>query len=65
MLLMMVVAGLIAPINGFGIKSFELLFMAILSLAIYPFTFIGLKINRFEGLFLLLMYGGYLYKIWP
>jgi len=62
MLLMMVVAGLIAPINGFGIKSFELLFMAILSLAIYPITLTGLKINRFEGLFLLLMYGGYLYK---
>jgi len=62
MLLMMVVAGLIAPINGLGIKSFELLFMAILSLAIYPFTFIGLKINRFEDLFLLLLYGGYLYK---
>jgi len=63
MLLIMGVAGLIAPINGFGIKSFELHFMAILSLAIYPITLTGLKINRFEDLFLLLMYGGYLYKI--
>lgn len=59
------VAGILAPINGFGIKSFDVLVMVMISLVIYPIMVTGLKINRLEGLFLLLIYGGYIYKLWP
>ena len=59
------VAGILAPINGFGIKSFDVLVMVMISLVIYPIMITGLRISRLEGLFLLLIYGGYIYKLWP
>lgn len=59
------VTGLLAPISGLGIKSFDVLIMVMISVVIYPIMITGLKINRIEGLFLLLMYGGYIYKLWP
>ncbi len=59
------IAGLIAPIDGIGIKSFDIIVMVIVSLVILPIIITGRRINRLEGLILLLLYGGYLYKLWP
>lgn len=59
------VAGILAPINGFGIKPFDVMAMVIVSLVIYPIIITGQKINRLEGLLLLLIYCGYIYKLWP
>jgi len=59
------ISGMLAPIDGFGIKPFDVMAMVLISLAIFPVIATGHKINRLEGLFLLLTYGGYIYKLWP
>jgi len=59
------ISGLLAPINGIGIKSFDLMAMVTISVVLYPILVTGLRINRLEGLLLLSMYCGYIYKLWP
>jgi len=59
------VAGLLTPIDGPGIKSFDIMVMVMITIAIYPIILTGQKISRLEGLFLLLAYCGYIYKLWP
>ena len=53
------VAPLIKPIYGVGISNVDMILMIALGIVLYPFMRTGMKINRFEGAALLLIYIGY------
>jgi len=53
------VAPLIKPIYGVGINNVDMILMIALGIVLYPFMRTGMKINRFEGAALLLIYIGY------
>lgn len=53
------VAPLIKPIYGVGINNVDMILMIALGMVLYPFMRTGMKINRFEGAALLLIYIGY------
>ena len=53
------VAPLVKPIYGVGINNVDMILMIALGIVLYPFMRTGMKINRFEGAALLLIYIGY------
>lgn len=65
MLAIIGVAGLITPLKTKGITFVDIGVMIGTSVLILPIMFSGSKINRLEGIFLLLIYGGYLFFLWP
>lgn len=59
------IAGLINPLTSPGIGLVDIGVMLGVSLVLLPLMWSGYRINRWEGLFLLAAYGGYLYHLWP
>ena len=53
------VASLISPINGAGISMVDVFVMIAASIILLPLLYTGFKLNRWEGAFLLLIYGIY------
>ncbi len=51
---------LIQPINAEGIELFDLLTMTFMAVIMIPVMRTGLRVNRWEGAFLLVLYGGYI-----
>lgn len=52
-------ASIIQPISTVGIGLFDLLVMTAIAVLMIPVMRTGLRVNRWEGAFLLLLYGGY------
>ena len=59
------VAGSISPVHVQNISAFDLGVMIVVTLFLLPLVHTGYRINRFEGAALLVLYGGYLYYLWP
>lgn len=57
------IAPLISPIYGAGISMIDVYVMMGVSLLLLPMLRTGFKLSRFEGVFLLGIYGGYLYYL--
>lgn len=59
------VAGLIRPFSGGGVQPTDFYFMLGTSIIILPLMRWGMRLNRVEGLLLLIAYGVYLALLWP
>lgn len=59
------VSGLLTPLEGPGIRSFDLGVMMLLSVGLLPMLWSGLLVKRWEGAVLLGSYAGYLALQWP
>lgn len=57
--------GLFRPVRGEAINPFELYFMLGMSVLLLPFVITGFRLNRSEGVVLLLLYGAFIYFILP
>lgn len=58
-------SSLIHPIQGIDIKMLDFYWMIGTSIILLPFLSSGFRLNRVEGLFLVLSYGVYLFILWP
>lgn len=58
-------AAMVKPLDTSGIMATDLWFMVIFSIVLLPFLYTGLKLQRGEGILLLLGYGVYLWLLWP
>ena len=58
-------AGVIHPIQALGIRNSDQFFMLGVAVVLTPLMWTGKTIGRREGLFLLAIYGGYLWMVWP
>lgn len=59
------VGSLVAPINAAGISTIDYAVMLGFSLLLLPLLYTGRILHRIEGIALLLLYGGYLWLLWP
>ncbi|MFH1214579.1 MAG: calcium/sodium antiporter [Candidatus Neomarinimicrobiota bacterium] len=59
------ISSLIHPIQGIDIKMLDLFWMIGTSVVLLPFLLSGFRLNRAEGLFLVLSYGVYMFILWP
>lgn len=59
------VSGLLAPLEGPGLRSFDLHTMLVFSVALLPMLWSGLLVKRWEGAVLLGGYAAYLALKWP
>jgi cation:H+ antiporter len=59
------VSGLMAPMDGAGIKPTDLYVMLGLAVLLVPMLWTGRTVSRVEGGVLVAIYGGYLYHLWP
>ncbi len=59
------ITGIVHPFAGPGITNFDLGMMLSSTLIVVPLMVTGLKIGRREGLLLLVLYGVYLWVLWP
>lgn len=60
------VSGVIAPpLNGQGVSLTDTLVMIGISLVLLVIAWTGFKLRRWEGALLLVIYGGYLWHLWP
>ena len=55
----------ITPLNASGVGQISLYFMLGTTVLLMPFMRTGFVLNRIEGLLLLIVYGGYMYYLWP
>lgn len=55
----------ITPLNASGVGQISLYFMLGTTVLLMPFMRTGFVLNRIEGLMLLIVYGGYMYYLWP
>lgn len=53
------------PLSATGITAFDLWVMVGLSIALLPLMYTNLKLQRWEGMLLLFVYGSYLWTLWP
>lgn len=58
-------SSLIAPLSAAGVGQMSLYFMLGTTVLLMPFMRTGFVLNRIEGILLILIYGGYLYYLWP
>lgn len=59
-------SGLLAPpLDGQGVRLTDTLVMIGISLVLLVIAWTGFKLRRWEGVFLLACYGGYLWHLWP
>jgi cation:H+ antiporter len=58
-------AGLIAPISAGGVAWTDMFVMLGMSILLIPILWSGFVIKRWEGVVLLMLYGGYLAWLWP
>jgi cation:H+ antiporter len=60
------VSGVIAPpLNGQGVSSTDTLVMIGISVVLLVIAWTGFKLRRWEGALLLVIYGSYLWHLWP
>lgn len=59
------VSGLINPFDAGGVKPMDFYFMLGTSILLLPLMRWGMKLNRYEGLLFLALYGAYLAVLWP
>jgi len=59
------VSGAITPLEAKGVGQISLYFMLGTAALLIPFMRTGYVLNRIEGVLLLLVYGGYMYYLWP
>jgi len=59
------VASLASPITAPGINLVDYAFMIGFSLLLLPLLYTGRMLHRIEGVLLLVVYGGYLWVLWP
>lgn len=59
------VSGLLAPLDGPGIRPFDLYTMLVLTIVLLPMLWSGLTVKRWEGAVLLTGYAVYLAVLWP
>lgn len=58
-------SALVSPLQAPGLLPLDLAIMVGLSLVLLPIIIWGRDVNRWEGAFLLALYGGYLWLRWP
>ncbi len=58
-------SSLISPLSAAGVSQISLYFMLGTTVLLMPFMRTGFVLNRIEGLLLILVYGGYMYYLWP
>lgn len=56
---------LVTPLSAPGVRSVDLAVMLLATLMLLPLAISGKILSRWEGLLLLLGYGGYLWWLWP
>lgn len=59
------VSSIITPLEATGVGQISLYFMLGTAILLIPFMRTGFVLNRIEGLLLLVVYGGYMYYLWP
>ncbi len=59
------VSGTLVPFQAGGIAPMDYAVMIGFSLLILPLLYTGRTLHRLEGLLLLVLYGGYLWMLWP
>jgi cation:H+ antiporter len=59
------ITALIIPISSVGISNIDLGVMLITAIILFPLSRTGFSISRFEGVFLLVGYAGYVYYLLP
>lgn len=59
------ISGTITPLKVKGVGMVDLGFMLGTALCLLPFMRSGFRLNRVEGMVLLVIYGGYLWYLWP
>lgn len=59
------VASLLSPLNAPGISTFDYLAMIIVTVLLIPLLYTGRLLHRLEGVALLVVYGVYLFVLWP
>lgn len=58
-------ASFLSPLNAAGISIVDYAAMIVLTVLLIPLLFTGRLLHRLEGVALLLLYGAYLYVLWP
>lgn len=58
-------SSLVNPLSAAGVSQISLYFMLGTTVLLIPFMRTGFVLNRIEGLLLILIYGGYMYYLWP
>lgn len=58
-------ASMIVPISAPGISRMDLVVMIVFTTLLIPMLYTGRLLHRVEGVVLLLLYGGYLFTLWP
>ena len=56
---------MISPIHAPGISTLDYAAMIIFTMLLIPFIYTGLLLRRLEGVALLILYGVYLFMLWP
>jgi cation:H+ antiporter len=59
------ISSLIHPIQGVDIRMLDFYWMIGTSIILLPFLHTGFRLNRWEGLCLIVTYGIYLFLLWP
>lgn len=59
------VTSLLQPIQSAGMSTLDLAAMIVFSTLLIPLIYTGRLLHQVEGALLLLLYGGYLYLLWP
>jgi cation:H+ antiporter len=59
------VASLISPIHAPGISQLDYTTMIVFAALLIPLLYTGRRLHRIEGAFLVLLYGFYLFMLWP
>lgn len=58
-------ASLFSPLSAAGISIVDYAVMIVVTVLLIPLLYTGRLLHRLEGVALLLLYGGYLYVLWP
>ena len=59
------VASLVTPLTAPGISTLDVVAMIVFSALLLPFLYTGRLLQRMEGVVLLVLYGIYLFLLWP
>ncbi|MBU1310294.1 MAG: calcium/sodium antiporter [Gammaproteobacteria bacterium] len=59
------VASVVTPISATGISTFDYATMIIFTVLLIPLLYTGRLLHRIEGAMLLLLYGAYVFVLWP
>lgn len=59
------ISALVKPISALAISNIDLIALVLATLVLYPFFRTRYTLKRDEAIFLIMMYGFYLYYLWP